>query len=71
MEEGREIGNKRAELAIEHKKLAAVLDKKVAEEEIRKKVESMSDSEKKAMTKILSGAGGIESKAKVGKPGAK
>ena len=52
----------------ERAEIAAFIEKRVAEIEAKKKIESMSDSEKVALAQVLS-ASGIASKAAVGTPG--
>lgn len=61
--------NEKIKIKAEQRKLNIVLEEKISEDEAKKKVESMSDPDKKAMTQVLSNVGGIKSEEKVGKPG--
>lgn len=66
-----ELDKKRAEIKAEQQKICAVLEKKVDEKKVKKKIDSMTDKEKTIATQILSGAGDIVSEEKVGMPGTK
>jgi len=68
--ENQKLMAKRREIVSEQRILNAVRDRKIIEAKAKATIEGMTDSEKAALTQVLSGAGGIGSEEKVGTPGA-
>ena len=68
--ENQRLWETRVEAKKEQLKIKKILDERYAKEEVRKKVEGMSDAEKAELKQVLSNVGGIKSEAEVGEPGA-
>ena len=68
--ENQKLMAKRREIVSEQRILNAVRDRKIIEAKAKATIEGMTDSEKAALSQVLSGVGGIGSGEKVGTPGA-
>lgn len=66
-----ELRKNKTETKIELRKLNEIREKRIGERKVRKKIDSMTDKEKKIATQILSNAGAIVSEEKIGTPGTK
>ncbi len=66
--ENLKLMGKKDEIRLKQREINDLMTKKIAEAEAKRKFDSMSDAEKSALAQIVSNAGGIESKEKVGAP---